>query len=75
MPIEVLQMQFIPAITGGHICSNVERDYFSFPVKFGDLTLHHELQDYVDLVDMGAAYRPERESNNKCGTPNNSRRT
>lgn len=54
--------QFVSAITGSHICSNVERDYFSFSVKFGDLTLHPELSGSVDLVDMSATYQHERES-------------
>ena len=54
--------QFVSAITGSHICSNVERDYFSFSVKLGDLTLHPELSGSVDLVDRSATYQHERES-------------
>ena len=40
LPIEeVLRSQFIRAITGGHICSDVESDPLALSVKFGGLDL------------------------------------
>ena len=38
LPIEeILRSRFIPAITGGHLCSDVERALLALPVKFGGL--------------------------------------
>ena len=34
---ETLRSLFIPAITGGHICSDAERVLLALPVKFGGL--------------------------------------
>ena len=40
LPIkETLRSRFIPAITGGHICSDAERELHALPVKFGGLGL------------------------------------
>lgn len=36
---EVLYNEFIPAITGGRICSDVERKLLSLPVKLGGLEI------------------------------------
>ena len=37
-PVEdLLRLKFIPAITGGHICTDVERDLLSLPAKMGGL--------------------------------------
>ena len=38
---EVLRSQFIPAITGGHLCSDKERDLLALPIKFGGLGLQN----------------------------------
>ena len=34
---ETIRNRFIPAITGGHVCSNHERELFSLPVRYGGL--------------------------------------
>ena len=34
---ETIRNRFIPAITGGHVCSNLERELFSLPVRYGGL--------------------------------------
>ena len=40
VPIEeVLRTEFIPAITGGYICSDTERILMSLPIRFGGLGL------------------------------------
>ena len=36
---ETLRSRFVPAITGGHICSDAERALLALPVKFGGLGL------------------------------------
>ena len=36
---ETLRNRFIPAITGGHICSNTERKRLSLPNHFGRLEI------------------------------------
>ena len=42
LPIEeILRSRFIPAITGGHICSDAERALLALPVKFGGLGLQN----------------------------------
>ena len=42
LPIEEkLRSRFIPAITGGHICSDAERALLALPVKFGSLGLQN----------------------------------
>ena len=42
LPIEeTLRSRFIPAITGGHICSDAERALLALPVKFGGLGLQN----------------------------------
>ena len=42
LPIEeTLRSRFIPAITGGHICSDEERALLALPVKFGGLGLQN----------------------------------
>ena len=42
LPIEeTLRSRFIPAITEGHICSDVERALLTLPVKFGGLGLQN----------------------------------
>ena len=42
LPIEeTLRSRFIPAITGGHICSDAERALLAPPVKFGGLGLQN----------------------------------
>ena len=38
---ETLRSRFVPAITGGHICSDAERALLALPVKFGGLGLHN----------------------------------
>ena len=38
---ETLRSRFMPAITGGHICSNAERALLVLPVKFGGLQLQN----------------------------------
>ena len=38
---ETLRSRFIPAITGGHICSDAERALLALPVKFGGLGLQN----------------------------------
>ena len=38
---DYLRSRFIPAITGGHICSDVERALLAIPVKFGGLGLQN----------------------------------
>ena len=35
----IIDHSFIPAITGGHVCSNEERRLLSLPIKFGGLSL------------------------------------
>ena len=38
LPIEdILRSRFIPAITGGHICSDAKSELLALPVKFGGL--------------------------------------
>ena len=42
IPIEkTLRSRSVPAITGGHICSDVERALLALPVKFGGLGLQN----------------------------------
>lgn len=37
-PIEdIIRNEFLPAITGGHCCSNAERDLLSLPIRLGGL--------------------------------------
>ena len=36
----VVRNEFIPAVTGGHACSDEERKLLSLPVKFGGLGIH-----------------------------------
>ena len=45
---EVIRNEFIPAITGGVICSDLERKMLSFPTKLGGLGIDivHEISDY-----------------------------
>ena len=39
-PLEdVIRFNFIPAITGGHLCSDNDRILLSFPVRFGGLAI------------------------------------
>ena len=38
---ETLTLSFMPAITGGHICSYAERALLALPVKFGSLGLQN----------------------------------
>ena len=48
LPIEeTLKSRFIPAIIGGHICSDAERALLAFPVKFGGL----ELQNLCEVAN------------------------
>ena len=44
---ETLKSRFIPAIIGGHICSDAERALLAFPVKFGGL----ELQNLCEVAN------------------------
>ena len=40
LPIEdILRSRFIPAITGGHVCSDAKSELLALPVKFGGLKL------------------------------------
>jgi hypothetical protein len=48
-PIEqTIRNKFIPAITGGHYCSDEERELFSLPVKLGGLGIRN-LTDWSDI--------------------------
>ena len=38
---ETIRSRFIPAIKGGHICSDMERVFLALPVKFGSLGLQN----------------------------------
>ena len=45
LPIEeTLRSRFIPAITGGHICSDAERALLALPVKFSGLGLQNRCE-------------------------------
>ena len=45
LPIEeTLTPRFIPAITGGHICSHTERALLALPVKFDGLGLQNRCE-------------------------------
>ena len=44
---ETLKSRFIPAIIGGHICSDAERALLAFPMKFGGL----ELQNLCEVAN------------------------
>ena len=45
---ETIRNRFIPATTGGHVCSNLERELFSLPVRYGGLGI----PDFIKLSSL-----------------------
>ena len=52
---ETLKSRFIPAIIGGHICSDAERALLAFPMKFGGL----ELQNLCEVANTELLHSKE----------------
>ena len=54
---ETVRSKFIPAISGGHLCSNNERQLLSLPTRYGGLAipLFYELAEteFENRVKLG----------------------